>query len=75
MPRPSKRAKVILLHLGVVIAAVLLIQLAEKLFHLYLSHIGTELAGGSLISHLVLAIHEETETVAEVSESIVEVSK
>jgi len=75
MKRIPKRVRHILLHAAIIVSAVLAIQLAEHLFHLYLSHVGTELAGGSLLSHLIFAANEQTETVAEVSESLEEIVK
>ena len=73
MKRIPKRVRHILLHAAIIVSAVLVIQLAEHLFHLYLSHVGTELAGGSLLSHLIIAANEKTEVVAEVTEAIEEV--
>jgi len=71
----SKKLRSVVLHALIIILAIAIIQATEYLFHLYLTHWGTELAAGGILSRIAFAIRENTETVAEVSESIVEVSK
>jgi hypothetical protein len=75
MKRISKRARTAILHALIIVAAIAIIKLTEYLFHLYLTHWGTELAAGGVLSRIAFAISENAETVAEVSESLVEVSK
>ena len=73
--RIPKRTRSIVNHALIIIAAIAVIQLSEYLFKLYLSHLGTELAAGGILSRVILGLKEETETVAEVSESIEETVK
>lgn len=75
MKRISKRTRPIFLHVLIIVAAIAIIQLTEYLFHLYLTHWATELAAGGILSRIAFALRENTETVAEVSESIVEATK
>jgi hypothetical protein len=75
MHRISKRTRSIILHSLIIIAAIAAIQGCEYLFKLYLSHLGTELAAGGILSRVILASGEQTEAVAEVSESLEEIVK
>lgn len=71
--RCPRRVRIVIIRAFIIITAIALIQLFEYLFHLYLVHMGSELAAGSILSRIVLALSGETETVAEVTESVEEV--
>jgi hypothetical protein len=75
MHRISKRTRSVILHTLIIVAAIAVIQGCEYLFKLYLAHLGTELAAGGILSRVILASSEKTETLAEVSESLEEIVK